>query len=250
MRPLHSICWIDLGVVDPARAARFYGGLFGWAVSDPDEHGYRVCLQDGRPVAGLGPSEEAGPPYWTVTMRVDDVAATARSISSAGGRVVVPPARAGEQGAYAVAVDASGAALSLWQPGTRTGMDGAGGRGTFGAADLLTDQPRVAEDFYRAVLGWTLEDGTFLHDGAVVAGLRRWGGRGSRWLVSFVVADVDHAVAHAVELGASPVAPGRFGPGHVQDPLGAVFGLVPRRRHPRHVDDDLRRRRRPGRDGR
>ena len=48
-------CWIELFTPDTDAAAAFYGGLFGWTATDPDETfgGYRQFLRDGVPVAGL-----------------------------------------------------------------------------------------------------------------------------------------------------------------------------------------------------
>ena len=60
--------WVDLGTPDPAEASRFYSDLFDWTIEEgpPEFGGYRMCLLDGKPVAGLGPQTNTDmPPYWT-----------------------------------------------------------------------------------------------------------------------------------------------------------------------------------------
>ena len=60
--PSGTPCWVDLGVDDIDRAVTFYAELFGWDIQPgpPEAGGYRMCLKDGRPVAGIGPKQ--GPP--------------------------------------------------------------------------------------------------------------------------------------------------------------------------------------------
>ena len=50
-------CWIDTEQPDPAGAARFYGGLFGWTLTDvvpPDAPGsYLIATLDGQDVVSV-----------------------------------------------------------------------------------------------------------------------------------------------------------------------------------------------------
>lgn len=113
--------WVDLGTSDPAAAAAFYSGLFGWDIQEgpPEAGGYRMCLFRGRPVAGLGPSQSEGmPPWWTTYVAVSSADETAAAISANGGTVLVPPMDVLDVGRMAVAADPYGAVISVWQAGT------------------------------------------------------------------------------------------------------------------------------------
>ena len=69
--------WIDMGAPDVDAAAAFYSDLFGWEVEAGSDQtgGYRVCTMRGRAVAGLGPAQNPGPPFWSTYVTVDDVEA-------------------------------------------------------------------------------------------------------------------------------------------------------------------------------
>lgn len=70
-----TLSWIDSGTPDPTDAARFYSTLFGCTVDDapPEAFGYRMCMLNGRPIAGLGLQMNADmPPWWTTYVSVDD----------------------------------------------------------------------------------------------------------------------------------------------------------------------------------
>ena len=221
-----TVCWVDLGTPDARRTAGFYRALFGWDVADPDENGYRPCSIQGRLVGALGPAEDPGPPYWTTSIGVSDIAAATADFAAAGATVRVPPAPAGDAGVYAVFADPAGAPVSLWQPGAHAGMHAVAEHGAFSAVELLTDDPRGAARFYGRVLGWAFgDDGTVRLDGEPVAS---WtpAPAPSQWLVGFAAGDVAAAAAHAVRLGASH-AESRSGMTVLTDPTGAVFGLRP-----------------------
>ena len=57
--------WVDLGSPDVDASARFYCELFGWDTTEPgpveETGGYRMFLQRGKMVAGLGPLERRAP---------------------------------------------------------------------------------------------------------------------------------------------------------------------------------------------
>ena len=56
-------CWVDTNQPDPADAARFYSGLFGWQTEDamPPDAGahYYMARIDGRDVAAISSSPPA-----------------------------------------------------------------------------------------------------------------------------------------------------------------------------------------------
>ena len=66
-------CWIDCGT-DLDKGPSFYAALLGWDLEDLGEGagGYRMASKGGGYVAGFGPQQSPGPPYWNVYFRTDD----------------------------------------------------------------------------------------------------------------------------------------------------------------------------------
>jgi predicted enzyme related to lactoylglutathione lyase len=245
--PSGTPSWVDLSTSDPDAASAFYAGLFGWQVQDlgPEAGGYRMCLKNGKQVAGIGPMmSEAQFPAWSTYVSVDDAKATVDKASSAGAKVIAEPMDVMGQGTMAVLVDPTGAYFSLWQPGMHTGAQLANEAGAFTWNELQTRDTAAAESFYRAVFGWQAQHrdmggGTtyteFQLDGHSVAGMMAMPPEvpaevPSYWLVYFSVEDTDARVAAATQ------AAGRvlFGPHDspqgpfavLADPQGAVFAVI------------------------
>lgn len=239
--------WVDLGCPDVAAAAEFYGGLFGWdvQVGPPETGGYAIAHLKGRPVAGLGPQMNPGPPVWATYINVDDADATAAAVTAAGGQIVVPPMDVMDQGRMAVFTDTVGAFISVWQPGAHTGAGLVNEPGTLSWNELITDDTDTAASFYGAVFGWeaaavgpTTGPGAYTEftlDGAPVGGMMPKPPVlppevPSYWGVYFAVADTDAAAAKVTELGGSvlmppmDIEPGRFAV--VADPAGATFDII------------------------
>jgi predicted enzyme related to lactoylglutathione lyase len=103
-------CWIDCGT-DLAVATAFYGGLFGWSFVDTgEEMGHYHMAHLGDPlVAGMGPQQNPGPPFWSVYFCTHDVERTAGEVLGNGGTVVVEPMDVGDAGRMAVFQDPQGA---------------------------------------------------------------------------------------------------------------------------------------------
>jgi len=81
--------WVDLGAPDVARAAEFYGSVFGWKFESagPDAGDYGMFTHDGKVVAAAGPlTEQGAAPSWTLYFRTSDADATAEAVRKAGGR--------------------------------------------------------------------------------------------------------------------------------------------------------------------
>ena len=86
-------CWVDTNQPDPADAARFYSGLFGWQTEDAMPPGagahYYMARIDGRDVAAISspPPGAAPQAVWNTYIRVesaDDAAARVREAGGAG----------------------------------------------------------------------------------------------------------------------------------------------------------------------
>jgi predicted enzyme related to lactoylglutathione lyase len=231
-----TVCWIDLGTADPDATQAFYSNLFGWTVEHTDPSGYRLCALDGDLVAAFGRAEDPGLPYWSTNISVDDIAAATQQFAAAGAEIVLPPSPAGPPGDYAVIRDPVGAPLSLWQPGTQTGMQRTGAPATFAEATLLTAEADRAGRFYQESLGWDLDPDTghFRLGEQVVARVSNQpppqSNPRSLWLVSFATDDLTSAARNAKLLGATDVDLD-LGPGNatMRDPAGALFGLTRQR---------------------
>src|SRR3954447_8249562 len=241
--------WVDLGTSDIDAASRFYNGLFGWDVSeagdDEQTGGYRMATLNGKPVAGLGPQMDPGPPRWATYVTVEDVDVSAATAQKAGGNVIMPPMDVLDVGRMAVVQAPAGAFVSLWQPLAHAGSGLVNEPGTL-TWDELTVRDKVAEAkaFYAALFGWGADtqpmgDGEytiFNRGGQGVAGLLQMNDQWPEhvpphWAVYFGVADADAAAAKAGELGAHVVQPptdipgvGRFAT--IADPQGAVFSVI------------------------
>lgn len=98
----------------------------------------------------------------------------------------------------------------------------------------------VAKDFYKDVLGWTIndmpmQDGSSYSAAAIgetaIGGFSPMPESAGSWTIYFTVADVDSSVAKAQAKGATVVAPPMDMPGvgrmaTLTDPQGARFALI------------------------
>jgi predicted enzyme related to lactoylglutathione lyase len=237
--------WIDIGSPDPQGAADFYGALFGWDAPEgpPETGGYRVAMVGDRAVAGIGPAQNPGPPYWSTYVAVENADAAAEKVAAAGGQTIVAPMDVLDVGRMAVFVDPIGAVFSVWQAGAHPGAQLVNEPGTWSWCELLTTDVPASKTFYGAVFGWTSNtvsagDDEYTEwqvDGRSIAGMMQKPPMlpaevPPHWAVYFAVADTDAAVARVVELGGSvlmpplDIEPGRFAV--VADPYGAPFNVI------------------------
>jgi uncharacterized protein len=239
--------WIDLGTGDVDKAAEFYFGLFGWEVRDlgADAGGYRMAFLRDRPVAGLGPQQNPGPPVWSTYVNVVDAEAAIARVAAHNGMVFVEPFDVFDSGRMSVFADSVGAALSLWQPNQHHGAGIVNEPGTYSWSELITTDVPVAMEFYKGVFGWeslihgelgsSSEYIEFQLGGRSIAGMMPKPASmpadvPSYWGVYFAVDDADAAVAKVSELGGQvlmppqDIEPGRFAA--VRDSTGAMFNVM------------------------
>ena len=241
--PAGTPSYVDIGSPDPDATAAFYSALFGWKVNDlgPDAGGYKMAQIDGDDVAGIGPQQAPGPPYWTTYVSVDNVDDTSKKVEAAGGTVLVPAMDVMEAGRMAVYMDPNGAAFSAWQAGESIGAYRVNEHGSFCWAELNTRNLDTAKKFYTEVFGWDWGGGADYAEFKV--GDRTVGGAmpmtpdrfpaevPEHWLVYFAVDDIDAAAAKVKELGGTtmmePTEAGDAGKFVVaMDPQGAVFATI------------------------
>jgi predicted enzyme related to lactoylglutathione lyase len=241
--PAGTPSYIDIGSPDPAATAAFYSSLFGWTVNDlgEDAGGYKMAQVDGDDVAGIGPQQAPGPPYWTTYFTVDDVEATAKKVEAAGGTVLAPPFDVLDAGRMAVFMDSNGAAFNVWKPNNSIGAYRVNEHGTLCWNELNTWKFDDAKKFYADVFAWTYTgDESYAQpevNGQSVAGVmplstdRMPAETPEHWLVYFAVDDVNATAAKVKELGGTtmmdPFPVPEVGTMTVaMDPQGAVFGVI------------------------
>lgn len=116
-----AVCWSELLTRDPATAADFYRGLFGWRPVTETAGGvsYTTFWLGPEPVAGLMATPVTVPPdapsAWGVYFSVPDCAATARRTRELGGQVLVPATPVAAQ-RFAVLADPGGAVFNVLEP--------------------------------------------------------------------------------------------------------------------------------------
>ncbi|MEV4530852.1 VOC family protein [Streptosporangium sp. NPDC049304] len=148
-------CWVDHITVDLTGAKQFYGGLFGWEFTRENDRGYHLITLRGEIIGGLGPSPMGMAPgsSWNVYLASKDLDHTRTEVGRLGGRVVMGPVPAGEDGRLCLAVDPSGAAVGFWEGGRDEGVVLVDEPGALCACELHTARPDSAEEFYRGLYG-------------------------------------------------------------------------------------------------
>jgi len=152
--------WRELMSTDVAASLRFYTEAFGWkseTIKMPGDTDYTMFKAGDASVAGMMKNPAPGvPAFWSSSVSVEDVDATAGRVTEAGGKVIVPPMDAGGMGRYAGFMDPQGAIVNAWK-----GNDGdmpapeRPGVGMFCWEQLNTTAPAEALAFYQKVFGWT-----------------------------------------------------------------------------------------------
>jgi uncharacterized protein len=240
--PNGTFCWVDLGTRDVAGAKAFYGGLFGWETEDqPAGDGvYVVCRLDGKDVTGIHHHGEDEATEWSSSVSVDDVDATTARARQLGATVLAEPSDLPGVARISLLRDPAGAVVSLWQPQGYSGARLVNEVGTWTWNELVTPDLDAAKAFYGELFGWRAGDAgggipraSFSLGDLLVGGAHaptEQEGEGSRWTVSFRVADADDSAARAQQLGGTVLLPpmdvpvGRFC--ILADPAGAAFTIT------------------------
>jgi predicted enzyme related to lactoylglutathione lyase len=238
-------CYVDLGAPDVDAAGQFYSALLGWdiRVLGPEAGGYCQAVLRGKVVAGLGPAQNPGPPYWTTYVATSDIGATSAKVREAGGSVVVEPFDVLDAGRMAVYQDAEGAFFSAWQAKSSIGAELVNEPGALSWNELNTRDLDKAKAFYGSVFGWgantnTAPGGDYTEwklgdrsiGGCLVMGEGFPAEIPPNWVTYFAVDDIDDATAKAKEFGGSSMMEGMETPAGkmsvVADPQGAVFAMI------------------------
>ena len=238
--------WVDLGTPDIPKAIEFYSSLFGWQIEQgpPETGGYSMCLLRGKPVAGLGPQMNPGPPYWTTYVNVDSVDDVLGKAKAAGGNVLMDGMDVMDVGRMGIIQDPVGAVISLWEPKAHNGAAIVNEPNSYSWSELITTDVEASKQFYGEVFGWGSEthgEGSPMPYTEWKIGDRSVGGMMPKppmmpaevpphWGVYFSVDGTEAAIDKVKSLGGQlimgpmDVEPGKLAV--VQDPQGAVFNVI------------------------
>jgi uncharacterized protein len=149
-----SVCISVLHTGDVDRAATFYESLLGWTVL-PVQSGdgrFRFLQWHGDTVAAIHGSPTLN--EWVPHVSVDDGEVTTASAVALGGEVVSRDAVA-EVVRLTVLRDREGARFGLWQPSPLEGATLTDVVGSLWWAEVLSDNPLIAKEFYSSLFGWS-----------------------------------------------------------------------------------------------
>jgi uncharacterized protein len=247
--------WYELMTTDMAAAKAFYAKIVGFGTSDASAPGmpYTLLTAGETAVGGLmtlpaDARRRGAQPRWLGYVGVDDVDAATRRIGEFGGAVHIPPADIPGIGRFSVVADPQGATLALITPSGPDAPDaGALDRpGHVGWHELLAADGGKAFALYSELFGWRKAELEINSDNAYqpfAAGAQTLGGVFTKppgvaapfWLYYFNVADITVAAANVTALGGKilegPVdVPGGSRVARCEDPLGATFALMEKRK--------------------
>lgn len=243
--PAGTPCWVDLAVPDVPAAVEFYGAVLGWTAIDSGEDfgHYHICQVGERAAAGIGPiMQEGRPAAWTVYLASDNVDDTAKSITGAGGTVIMPPMDIPGSGRMLVAMDTAGAVFGVWQAVEMPGIAIYNEPGGLTWEDARLTDPDAGRRFYQDVFGYRCapvegappDYQTFDAGGDPLGGIGGMmgapEGTPSHWVAYFAVTDPDAAAATVRSAGGSVLTEPMDTPygrmGIVADPAGATFVVI------------------------
>jgi len=249
----------DIAVPDHERELRFYSRV----LSTGESPLWREDLLNNRgiPVIGLGArsAEHADLPLqWMPHIQVADVAASVESALDLGGRELMQGKDDEGTSQWAVLLDPNGAAFGIIPvvsavalPPTEevASRDAAARAGCISWLDLTVADASATRDFYRQVVGWSVQvvemeeeseryaDSNMLgDDGKPAAGIRHARGVNSglppAWMIHLPVGDLAESLRRVRAGGGQVMRVSRGTDGEhahavVQDPLGVCLALVP-----------------------
>ena len=240
-----SFCWYEVNVPDPAKAAAFYGAMFGWTTQEVPigDFLYHVWMKDNVGFGGImdtsGPEWQGVPPHWMPYIAVENVDATCERIKELGGSVCVPPTDI-PVGRFSVVGDPTGAYFTVFAINEPEPI-----ANEIVWNELVTTDVDAAVTFYTALFGWTTEtmamgdghDYTMFNNGEVpVGGAMKMDGPAfegvpPHWASYVGVEDVEASAAKVSEHGGTIVIPPTDIPNNMgricifADPLGAHLAM-------------------------
>jgi predicted enzyme related to lactoylglutathione lyase len=243
----------DIAVPEHEREVRFYSRV----LSTGDEPLWRDDLMNnlGIPVIGLGPRtpEYADLPLqWMPHMQVADVAASVARAAELGGSVLMHAHDDDGASQWAVLLDPNGAAFGIIPVVPAEAIppaDAAARAGRIAWLDLTVPDAKATRDFYREVIGWSVQDVEMEDAGERYADYAMLGSAGAPaagvcsargvnlglppvWMLYLPVGDLAESLRRVEAEGGTVVKAvhgedGQPAYAAVRDPVGAHFALTP-----------------------
>jgi len=230
--------WFDLLTEDVPKAQRFYKELFGWRFAGQPTD-YVMIYSGDKPIGGIVPHENKDPKVpesmWIAYLSVEDVDAADKIAKERGGEILDGPFDVKGRGRMAVIKDPEGAKLVLIRAEGGDPVQSDVGPGEWLWVDLLTRDVQRASDFYKALVGYTVQtvetEGDHAYhvlrkNGKACGGVVKlpWKEVEPNWLPYLKVDDLGAMMGRAEKLGGVVIV--RLEDIAVlADPGGGVFGI-------------------------
>lgn len=248
----------DIAVPELERELRFYSRV----LSTGERPLWREDLMNnlGVPIIGLGariPEYADLPLQWMPHIQVADVAASVERALGLKGRELMHGKDDDGRSQWAVLLDPNGAAFGIipvvsaeFLPAIEdvTSRDGAARVGCIAWLDLTVSEATATRDFYRQVVGWSVQDVAMADGSESYADYNMLGGDGDPaagichargvnlglppvWMLYFPVGDLAESLRRVEEeqgkvIKATRGRGGEYAYATVQDPVGACLTLV------------------------
>jgi predicted enzyme related to lactoylglutathione lyase len=244
----------DIAVPEHERELRFYSRV----LTTGESPFWREDLMNnqGTPIIGLGarsPEYDQLPLQWMPHIQVADVAASAKHALDQGGTELMHGKDADGKSQWAVLLDPNGAAFGVIPVVPADAVPPTDGAetpvGRIAWLDLTVADASATRDFYRQVVGWSVEDVQMSDasepyadysmsgdDGNPVAGVCHARGVNQGlppiWMIYLPVGDLAESVRRVQEEGGKIIKETRGDDGEytsavIQDPVGACLALAP-----------------------
>jgi predicted enzyme related to lactoylglutathione lyase len=242
----------DIAVPEHEREVRFYSRVLCTG-ENPLWREETLMNNLGIPIIGLGPRTEEHaqlPLQWLPHIQVADVAASAQRALDLGGSELMHAKGEDGKSQWAVMLDPNGAAFGLIPVVPAEAIapsDAAASVGRIAWLDLTVPDASTTQDFYRQVVGWSVQDvvmedageryydySMLAEDGTPAAGVchARGGNLGLPpvWIIYLPVGDLAESLRRVPEEGGKIIKampPGDDG-GYavIQDPVGVYVALT------------------------
>lgn len=232
--------WFDLLTADVQGAQKFYKELFGWRFEASIESSdYSVIYSGDKPIGGIVGQENKDPKVqesmWLASLSVENVDRAVSAVKARYGKVLDDPMDVKGRGRMAVIQDPEGAELVLIRSTGGDPPDAGINSGEWLWVDLFTHDAKAANDFYGALVGYTVQtaktDGDHSYNllrrkGRAYAGVVElpWKEVEPNWLPYIKVNDLEGTISQAEKLGGVLIL--RLeNVAIIADPSGSAFGI-------------------------
>jgi predicted enzyme related to lactoylglutathione lyase len=114
----NPLCHFEFMTDDPQKCKAFYKAVFDWEFDDSSMPGYTLIKTGSEPGGGLMKRPEQAPQAcYTTYFMVDDIDATLKKVTAAGGTTIVPKTPIPNVGQFAMFADPEGITLGLFKHG-------------------------------------------------------------------------------------------------------------------------------------